>query len=55
MEKSRFIKWLFAIMVSVLALLFVYIFIRVLICDSFVVKGHSMEPVLYEGGSSVCQ
>lgn len=49
MEKSRFIKWLFAIMVSVLALLFVYIFIRVLICDSFVVKGHSMEPVLYEG------
>ena len=49
MAKGRLKKLMFVIMVSALALPVVHIAVRVLFCDSFVVKGHSMEPVLYEG------
>lgn len=49
MAQGQLKKCLLVIMVSALALPIAHIAVRVLICDSFVVKGHSMEPVLHEG------
>lgn len=45
----RILRQLVKIICSIFILAIMYAAIRVFICDSFVVKGHSMEPVLYSG------